>query len=188
MAKHWSAGCGITEWLFPPSPALWVLIFQIPVPWFLLQLGHRPLPSLSASYLHYHIGPWLRAILRGRKVGGPMESDWDDLLIRGRQVADDRVHILGGIRGLLWALGDLWGKPRLSAASSVLTSLYCLPITLAPSRFPSEWLFSSVSPTASLELQGQSPLSPFSPYLCPTLYVSVSLLLPPVLDLSLPAE
>ena len=188
MAKHWSPGCGITEWLFPPSPALWVLISQISIPWFLLQLGHHPLASLSASYLHYHIGPWLRAILGGRKVGGPMESDCDDLLIRGRQVADDRVHILGGIRGLLWALGDLWGKPGLSASSSVVTSLYCLPITLAPSRFPSEWLFLSVVPTASLELQGQSPLTPFSPYLCPPLHTSVSLLLPPVLDLSLPAE
>lgn len=117
-----------------------------------------------------------------------MESDCDDLFIRGRQVADDRAHILEGIRGLLWALGDLWGKSRLSTSSSVLTSLYCLPITLAPSRFPSEWLFPSVSPTASLELQGQSPLTPFSPYLCPTLHVSVSLLLLPVLDLSLPAE
>lgn len=77
--------------------------------------GHTPsLTLLSTSYLYYHIGPWCRAILAGGKVGGPMESDRSGLLMRGSQVADDRVQLLGGIHGIFWALSDLWRKPGLS--------------------------------------------------------------------------
>lgn len=43
-----------------------------------------------------------------------MESDRDSLLIRRRQVADDRFHSLGGVWGVFWALGDLWREPGLS--------------------------------------------------------------------------
>ena len=72
------------------------------------------LPLLSTSFLYYHVGPWCRAILAGRKVGDPMRSDHDGLLMRGSQVADDRGHLLGGIHGVFWALSDLWRKPGLS--------------------------------------------------------------------------
>lgn len=59
-----------------------------------------------------------------------MESDCDDLLIGGRQVADDRFHSLGGVWGVLWALGDLWREPGLSGSSGTVTSSYCLPVIL----------------------------------------------------------
>lgn len=88
-------------------------IFQISIPHFLIHLTPAPAPLL-ASYLHYHVGPWLRAILAGWKVGGSMESDHDGLLIRGRQVVDDRFYTLGNVQGVLWTLSDLWRKKGLS--------------------------------------------------------------------------
>lgn len=88
-------------------------IFQISIPQFLIHLTPAP-TLLLASYLHYHVGPWLRAILAGWKVGGSMESDRDGLLIRGRQVADDRFYTLGHVQGVLWTLSDLWRKQGLS--------------------------------------------------------------------------
>lgn len=128
----------------------------------------RTRPTLS-SYLHYYVGPRLRAIFAGREVGGSMESDHDDLLIGRRQVAGDRFHSLGGVWGALWALGDLWREPGLSG-------LFLLPPgTSCPLLSPLQVAISLChSPTQSGTMvpKGQLSLTPFSSYLCPTAHIS----------------
>lgn len=87
--------------------------FQMLIRWFLFADPSPALPRLP-GYLHHHVGPRVRAIPAGRKVGSPIQSDRDSLLITGSQVVAVRIWVLGGIQAVLWLFRNLLGEPGLS--------------------------------------------------------------------------
>lgn len=95
-----------------------------------------------------------------------MESDNDGLLIRRRQVADDRFHTLRGIQGVLWALSDLWREQGLSSLFWCGWFFPLLPLYNSnPLIVPLQVAVSLCHPSNS---KVQLLWTPFSPYLCPT--------------------
>lgn len=98
-----------------------------------------------------------------------MKSDCDNLPIRRRKVTDDRFHSLGGVWGVLWALGDLWRESGLSGLlllpsgnSSPLISPLQVAISLC--HFPTQ--SGTTAPKGAVIFDHIfSPSLPHSPYL-----------------------